>query len=51
VLVVDDDSVVQHTRSLNEDSMIPIPRRNLTLNKALDESKGLTQTRETVNLL
>lgn len=51
VLVVDKDSIVQHNCCLQEESIIPIPKRNLTLNKALDENKGLTQTRETCNLL
>jgi len=31
---------------MQEPSANPIQKRNLTLNKALDENKGLTQTRE-----
>ena len=30
VVVVDEGSVVQHTCSLNEESAIPVPKRNLT---------------------
>ena len=51
MIVVDGDSTCQHTRSLSTESGKAIETRNLTLSKALDEDKGLTQTRETVLLL
>ena len=49
IVVVDRETVVQHTKNLQRDED---PRMtDQSLQKALDENKGLTQSRLTKNLL
>jgi len=50
ILVIDQDSVVQNVRNLKEEAGRPIEKRDLTLKKALDENKGLTESRLTNTL-
>lgn len=45
VIVSDKDSVAQHLTSMEEASNVKCPSRDLTLKNALDESKGLTESR------
>jgi hypothetical protein len=47
-VVADKESVVQHFTSLEEDSNSKCQSRDLTLKKALDESKGLTESRQSI---
>jgi len=50
IVVADKDSVTQHLKSLEEVSDIKCPSRDLTLKKALDENKGLTESRISLSL-
>jgi len=50
ILVIDKDSAVQNVRNLREKAGRPIEKRDLTLKKALDENKGLTESRLTNTL-
>jgi len=50
ILVIDKDSAVQNVRNLKEKAGRPIEKRDLTLKKALDENKGLTESRLTSTL-
>lgn len=50
VVVSDKESVAQHFRSLEEASDVQCPSRDLTLKNALDESKGLTESRTSICL-
>lgn len=46
IVVADKESTAQHFRSLEESSDTDCPSRDLTLKKALDETKGLTESRQ-----
>lgn len=46
IIVADKDSVAQHFTSLEEASNTSCPSRDLTLKKALDDTKGLTESRQ-----
>lgn len=48
--MVDKESVAQHYTSLEESSDNTCPSRDLTLKKALDENKGLTESRISLSL-
>jgi hypothetical protein len=49
LVVVDRDSLVQ--RNIDLDFNAPISKRDLRLNKVLDEKKGITETRKTVKMV
>lgn len=49
LIVVDRDSIVQRNMDLDFDA--PISKRDLRLNKVLDDAKGITETRKTVKLV
>jgi hypothetical protein len=46
IIVADKESVAQHFTSLEEPSATGVPSRDLTLKKALDDTKGLTESRQ-----
>ena len=46
IVVADRESVAQHFTSLEQPSNTQCPSRDLTLKNALDESKGLIETRQ-----
>lgn len=49
LIAVDRDSIVQRNIDLEFDG--PMSKRDLRLNKVLDDSKGITETRKTVKLV
>lgn len=49
LIAVDRDSIVQRNIDLEFDC--PMSKRDLRLNKVLDDSKGITETRKTVKLV
>jgi len=49
LVVIDKDSILQREFNL-ANAKIEISKRDMTLNKTLDENKGLTQTREAICL-
>jgi len=49
LVAVDRDSIVQRNIDLDFDA--PISKRDLRLNKVLDDSKGITETRKTVKMV